>query len=436
MGNLLSIRTEWLPAEGIASAELSATFCRLEIWLGGQCLTRVEDQRGGGVRDGIYCSAYSLAEWLATRWWSLRQHVRYVDRYADSYSRPSFTSASLDDRHDLRGANDGFLWPACTISPEGDETLVAWYARPNDGTEPITYVTSGRAYVATDELSSSFAAFIESVLERLKAQRVPDSLLAAEWSAIDGADEEEAAFCNAAAALGLDPYDVEPAIALLLEKLGADLGDSVAVELAQAADLSLLARDYSWVKDAEANLRTRVLNSPRLAPVRHAVQAVDRPSGLPPYRIGWEHARAARAALGWDPAEYANVEDLVDVDTSPAPDPSLLGAAIVRADNLAVTVGAHAQTAPRFVAGRALWRALHVQYDIPFLVTNATTRSHRIERAFAAELLAPSEGIELQIGRPAVVDLDTMYSLADHYAVAPTLIRHQLENQLQAVVAF
>ena len=431
------LHLEWLAADGITAPELAATFCRLEIWVGEYCLTRVDDKRGGGVRDGIYCSAYSFAEWLATRWWSLRQHVRYADsiflRIASSFEDGQLP---LDDRHDLRAASDGFLWPACTIAPEGEQTLIAWRPRPDSRSEPIVYLTSGATYVDSNALSRSLAGFIEGVIDRLDALQVSAPTLIDEWHAITTADDEEAAFCSAAGALGLDPYDLDAPIAQLLERLGTGLGDSVALELAQAADLSLLADDFHWVQAAASRLRHRSISSEELTPLRYAIADLAQSTSAPPYRVGWDHARAARSFLGWSPSERAEIEDLVDVDRAPGKDPALLGAAIVRTDNLAITVGARGETAPRFVAGRALWRGIHSERDKPFLITNATTWSHRVERAFAAELLAPAAGIEQQIGRPAVVDLETLYDLAKHYAVAPTLIRHQLENQLDAVVAF
>jgi hypothetical protein len=433
----VSIRTEWHAAEGIAAPELAATFCRLELWLGDHCLTRVEDKRGGGVRDGIYCAAYSLAEWLATHWWSLRQDVRYADRSAHQFNAAlNGEGLPINDRHDLRGANDGFIWPVCTIAPEGEQTLISWRSRPSSPSEPIVYLSSGAAYIDTDVLSRSFAGFIDAVIERLSVRGVRAGTLTDEWQAIARADDEEAAFCNAAAALGLDPYDLDPRIARLLERLGAALGDSVTLELAQAADPALLADDFKWLVDAEAYLKDRPLCAAKLTPLRAAVPDASRFRDAPPYRVGWEHARAARQVLSWDPCERADIEGLVDVDRRPGNDAALLGAAMVRTDNLALRVGARGETTGRFVAGRALWRGIHSDSNKPFLITNATTWSHKVERAFAAELLAPVAGIEEIIGRPRVVDLETMYDLAQRYAVAPTLIRHQLENQLDAVVAF
>lgn len=437
MSGTLNLRAEWHSADGITAPELAATFCRLELWLDHHCITRVEDRRGGGVRDGIYCPAYSLAEWLATRWWSLRNHVRHADRGVRLVEAATGGEMPpVDDLHDMRAATDGFIWPACVFSPEGEQTLVSWHARPAGASDPIAYLSSGALYVETNDLSRSFAVFIESVIERLEASGVSAPNLTEEWEAITGADEDEASFCTAAAALSLDPYDVDPPIALLLEKLGAALGDPVTIELAQAADPALLTEDFRWVQDAELRLRRRGGRSASLAPLRAAVSDVQAATRMPPYRLGYEQARAIRHVLRWDTSQRAEVERLVELERRPASDPALLGAAMARPDNLALVVGARGDTTARFVAGRALWRGLHTHPERPFLVTNATTWSHKVERAFAAELLAPATGISDLIGRPRVVALETVYELAQSYDVAPTLIRHQIENQLEAVVAY
>lgn len=53
--------------------------------------------------------------------------------------------------------------------------------------------------------------FLRDVLKRLDIQEVRDSLLRDEWASIEEADGEERDFCEAAAALGADPYELSDA---------------------------------------------------------------------------------------------------------------------------------------------------------------------------------------------------------------------------------
>jgi len=433
----LRIRTEWLAADGIASADLAATFCRLEIWVGDRCVTRVEDRSSGSVRDGIFCSAYPLAEWIATHWWSLRWHVRAAIHHGDPTAAWAWGEPRrIDQRHDARAAGDGFLWPELTIVPEGEQTLLAWSER-RDASDPIRYVTSGVRYLETDDVSRTLASFIESVIARLDACRVTETVLADEWSAIQKSDAAETAYCRAAAALGLDPYDVEPRVSALLEELGRTLGDALTTELAEAADVRLLSEDVRWIREAEQVLgESRPRASGVLTEFRTAMSATRVGGLVPPYRAGWDQARLARKVLGAERTSAIEIEKLVGIHGRPSLDPAVQGLAMSRADALNVVVGSRGGGKPssRFLAGRALWRALIAAPDHAFLLTNATTWSHRVERAFSAELLAPAEGIRDQIGDARVVDAQTVDELARHFGVAGTLIRHQLDNQLQTTV--
>jgi Zn-dependent peptidase ImmA (M78 family) len=83
--------------------------------------------------------------------------------------------------------------------------------------------------------------------------------------------------------------------------------------------------------------------------------------------------------------------------------------------------------------GRALWHALFEQDSRRFLITSSYTERQKVERAFAAELLAPAAGVQRQLGVGAdeatIEDLD---DVGDHFGVSSLLIGHQVENQLLA----
>jgi Zn-dependent peptidase ImmA (M78 family) len=86
------------------------------------------------------------------------------------------------------------------------------------------------------------------------------------------------------------------------------------------------------------------------------------------------------------------------------------------------------ERARRFTLSRALWHFL-ADDDPIFLVTASYTNRQRIERAFAAELLAPAEGIQQRLSSDIFVE-DDLEELADHFKVSARIIEHQLHNQL------
>ncbi|MGH3697539.1 MAG: ImmA/IrrE family metallo-endopeptidase [Pseudonocardiaceae bacterium] len=87
-------------------------------------------------------------------------------------------------------------------------------------------------------------------------------------------------------------------------------------------------------------------------------------------------------------------------------------------------------TSTRFIQGRALWHRL-IKNESTVLITTSYTDLQKIERAFAAELLAPAEGIRIKLPLPpSEVVQEDLGSVAEHFGVSPILIERQIENQI------
>jgi hypothetical protein len=128
----LNVRWEWESAPLVRAPEHQATWARLEIWVGPDCVTLVEDRESQSSRHAIYCPLYPLAEWIAYNWWFLRadarptpQLTRMGQRVIESKTGPR---GSLN-RHRLQSAGDGFSWPKLLLVPEGQSTRAAWTSR-------------------------------------------------------------------------------------------------------------------------------------------------------------------------------------------------------------------------------------------------------------------------------------------------------------------
>ncbi len=87
----LQLLVDWERAEGVTSAALAATWCRLEIRVADRIVTAVEDRRTSSMRRAVYTSAYPLAEWIAENWWLLRAHVRPSAVPRESWTWPRVT---------------------------------------------------------------------------------------------------------------------------------------------------------------------------------------------------------------------------------------------------------------------------------------------------------------------------------------------------------
>lgn len=433
--NNLKIEWEWEPASAIRAPELRATFARLRVNVGDDCLTLVEDRESGSSRRSIAVSLYPLAEWIAYNWWFLRAQSRHSadPRLANS----SFSGSGLDvknyQRHNIRNAGDGFLWPNLFILPEGRKTSLIWRAdRYSSERWPVRFLSAGQAFVDSGDLQQVLANFVQAVLDRLTDCDVGITPLHEEWNAVQSADSDEVEYLLASARLGLDPFseaaEYEDAI---LEVAGSLSGDLLR-EFFNVASPSRISDDLQWVLAAQSAIEK--ITGPQVAleeTVINEIATVAPVATDSPWRAGYSTARAVRERLGIDPKDSFNIEDYISETVLKSPDRSMqafgksshAGPALVLGANL----GLHSR---RFTMARAAWNLLRRPND-PFLVTTGHTFRQKAERAFAAELLVPAEGLDEYLGGDiASITEDDIEHAGEHFKVSPLVVKHQIDNQL------
>ncbi|GAA4207394.1 hypothetical protein [Microbispora amethystogenes] len=236
----LNVTWEWVAAPGVMAPELRETWARIQISIGDDWITLVQDHASGASRRSIYAPLYPLAEWIAYNWWFLKADSRPVSYYNVSRGRGPKQHRdvlrSLYQRHGLRSSGDGFLWPDLLIIPEGRETRLIWSRDRTSSREyPTRFISQGEAQVEAASVGEKLAFVVAGVIERLEGHGVHGTPLATEWQTIQAADEEEIEFCLAAARLGLDPYcdarEFEPEILRAAQKLRSG---SVPFDLAES----------------------------------------------------------------------------------------------------------------------------------------------------------------------------------------------------------
>jgi hypothetical protein len=207
----LRIRWEWEPAESVRTPEHRATWARIEITVGPDFVTLVEDTVSGSSRRSIYCPLYPLAEWVAYNWWFLQTDTRPSsflgqDGFpATLVSRP--LPAALREHHSIRASGDGFAWPDLLIVPDDNQTRLLW-GESSVGTSrwPIRFLSRGDRWARSEQVQQELELMIAGTLTRLAEQGITGTVLEKEWAAIQQTDPDEADYCRAAARLGLDPY--------------------------------------------------------------------------------------------------------------------------------------------------------------------------------------------------------------------------------------
>lgn len=409
----MNISAEWLEGSEMSAPELRATASLLTISIAGRVISRLHDTRRSKVTEFIVMPAYPLAEGITRRWWQI------------------VGGRGRDVR--VRLFRDGFAVPDIVLAPDGRAVTIAVqpfdYANP-----PVRFLESAQERLPTAEVERDLRVFVETVLARLDERRVPDTALAERWEAITASyeDDDERAFCEAAGALGVDPYACGDTEARLIGDAAARFdGDALAEFLAAEHAVDIDA-DLHWL-DAHADHVGPSSRLPDLAALGLEVRGDPVVAG--PDAAAWQRgttaARAVRARLGLgtehrfeDGAEIAR--RLGNAAFAQSPDPARNLRAVRSVDEEGAAIVVALQRVPSsmaFALGRAVGDVVVFGEHGRAPVTDRYTYRQATGRAFAAELLAPAAAVVPMFREGWDVD-----ELASHWRVSPKVIQHQIDN--------
>jgi len=152
--------------------------------------------------------------------------------------------------------------------------------------------------------------------------------------------------------------------------------------------------------------------------------------------MGWRQASEVRSLLGIAVGDVFGIDELVDWRLRAVDDRRLqaVGGTVSEAAPVVVLGRQQPRETKRFTLARGLWHVLYEDERL-FLVTSAYTGRQKTERAFAAELLAPAQGVAERLeGALDVVASEDVEQVAQHFRVSPMVVEHQVENQLSASI--
>ena len=432
----LSFKIDWVDAEGINGPELSATWASLEIRSGDSIITRVLDTRAKTVRNFVYVPLYPFAEWLATNWWFLTHEVENPAKEGDPH---------FHRRHTVTAGREGYAFPHLQVFPHGGLTRLAWSPDRSPWTK-VEFLDRGDSWIDSSEFRDTCAGVVDRVIRRLLSLGVEKTLLQDDWSAVQGADEDETGFCEAAAGLGWDPYDLDVEKRDLVIELARTLRGPMLEEAIAALDAPNLITECSAIASALASAKGNGLRWERLGSIDHEFPSESQAAALTPWAWGHDLARSLRRtlsldgtplpsmariaeAIGEEPTLLDSVTEPVDLEGA-----SLIDGVITRNDDLhpAFAFRRFGEDSRRFHFCRGLAEVL-ASPGTDTLLTRAHSERQQRNRAFAAEFLAPSSGLRWRVSRP-VVDGDDIDELAAEFGVSSRVIEHQIRNHRIAEV--
>ena len=416
---------EWADPGDARAADLRATWARLRIVVDGQVVTHVLDTAIKTERDAVYLPLLPLAEWITANWFFLFEEVG---------SRHTHQQAFLS-RHSIDAAGQGYSLPAMRLLPEGTQIDLRWQkSKPRFGR--LTYLASGGAHLPKALVRDALEAFVQAVVDRLMDSGVAQHPLIDEWTALQQVPADEIAFANAAASMGLDPYDmdveVERAILLACEKLPPEIFD----EFLAITRFSEINEQVAWITRAIDHLSTQSGGLAALGNVKlDAAQFTPRRE---PHLIGTGMARALRDALDINGrpvhdllgiarlfGSYASLEEAgILVEQQPS---RQVQAIVEGAENPKFLLTTPRLDGQRFALSRAIFDHLLNPRRVD-LVTDSFMLKDKASRAFAAEFLAPVDGIRRELNGVSVLDEDGVADLAETFQVSSRVIEHQVSN--------
>jgi len=180
---------------------------------------------------------------------------------------------------------------------------------------------------------------------------------------------------------------------------------------------------------ARARATIRSLYDPTSSRANDFVHEVD---VTRPWTTGYAMARPLRHGLGLNDTDGLDVSPWVGLSDVSASSNGIQGFVSVRRGRCGLVLGGPrlGMLSSRFAQARALGRALVRPEQQNFILSVARGHDERVAGAFAAELLAPAEGIRQSLYAIGKHDDSALEAVARHFKVSPLLVRHQYDNQI------
>ncbi len=410
----MRFEASWIEKAVNAAPEERASVADLRIWLNDQNVT--QHLSNDVLSDHVTVALYSLVNGLVYDWWTL-------------FGR-------RDQELSFRDYRGGYLIPDVRLSFDG--AVFQWRAVQSIFTDPDV-----RFWLGPTEIQDRVGAerdldlLIKQTLDRLSSKSVVGSSAALRWARVLSSreDPDEAAFCEAASALGLDPYAMTDEGEAQLDAAAAHFDGEPLLEFLAGSAGTDSERLAGWIDEVEQRpARSSLL--PELIPVAESARDLAPP--LPDeqsWALGYRRAAAVRSVLdrkGISP--FGSLKALGqafgnhDFELAPNVD----GILALRS-NLNDGVHAHVRrlapydglpTAHLFNMARTIGDATCFPEPTRAPINNLRSAYRQsASRAFAAEFLAPLDIVEelKAKGRDE-------QSIGEMLCVSPTVVERQLEN--------
>lgn len=414
---------EWVTNGPHSNIEERATLCVPRIVIKNRNILSFQDTESGEFFNSPEIPAVHLAEGIASSWWSI--------------------FGGRDIEHLMLPWRNGYALPDLRFECRGSTFLIICH--PKEWTNPgVEFFQESVKLLLRVEAEEILDGFVQSVVNRLADEKLAGTEVQLSWERVKESmsDKDERSFCEAAGALGVDPYAISNKNTALIESAGGLFEGEALIEFLAAVrklpdDTSDAHQDIrhelvNWISGLRPSAGSRL---PELHAVAKKISA-DTPTSTSqfPWQRGYFAAQKFRDAIGLSDSCTVSLRTVVN---------KLGGKRFMRkrgprgvnavvdcregSTNIYLRMRGSvkwAKTAEKFAFARALGHAICFP-DESLSTVNSLHNAERqaIGRAFAAEFLAP-ENVVLNMHHDGC-DVDEIAGLL---SVNPMVINHQIEN--------
>ena len=416
----MRFQTDWIGGGSNACPEERATLCDLRIFVAEHNVCEFFDLVSNERFESLTVPSVNVAEGLATDWWRI--------------------FGGRDVTHKLLRYRTGFALPDLRLQFDGS-TFDVSVRRLHSSNPDLIMDAAGGEEMHRRDAEAALSRFIEDVVERLADGGVRSSEVALRWKRVSRSrtDPDEQAFCEAAGALGVDPYAIDEQDNRLIEKAHEYLRGEPLIEFLAGAALGERSESsLDWVTQVESRPQKEAA-LPGLDEAADQIgPSLQRRAHDRPWRLGYRAARVFRDAVFAPHERFLSLDRIAKEMGSrtfrAVRIPDRIRALVSRGEG-SVRIHLHdhrcdageqaASRRDKFAFARAIGDALCFR-DEPRSIVNDLEAAERqaTGRAFAAQLLAPLDQVLAMSEEHLAVD-----EIADEFEVSSRVIEHQLENQ-------
>ncbi len=403
----------------------------------------VSDDEDAGPRDFIAVSVFPLAEFIAANWWPLLHEPQEKENLL-------LDASAFKQRHWINKHTDGFAYP--TLGFFGADTSVRIVARPShiESANIEFPVSSGSVNVhwngvERNDVESALFRFLVATAERLPASDDKTWLqdLIARISHAR-TDQDEAIYCRCAGLLGADPFEPGDELCTAITRTIAVLGQDVAMEMFATAEVANVVSRAQWLQDqTHSVIRKSREVAAHAGELKRRLQAAKSQSGKP-WERGYAVAQQLRGLLDMAPDRSMPTVDAVTRALFDAPATVVSSIKHLEANSGARGVASESREGlgiamqssrmPQFQLAATFADFLFSGEGRLFLSTGASTDRQKTNRAFAAEFLAPIEGIK-DSWSAKKMPYKNFDDIADRFGVSSYIVRYQVQNQAEYLLS-